>query len=95
MSHETVNTLLLKEIDVLRDELSHEKATRRQYSKDYDARGEIITQLKAENAKLREALEFSVMAIEHAIHLGYVGEGSTLGMFKDALEKAAKAGVTE
>jgi hypothetical protein len=37
--------------------------------------------------KLEEAISFAGMAIEHAINLGHVGEGSTLGMFKEALVK--------
>jgi len=41
--------------------------------------------------RLTEALEFCKMSIDHAIFLNYVGEGSTLGMFNDASEKAEKA----
>lgn len=44
-------------------------------------------ELKEENERFRDGLEFCEMTIGHAIELGYVGEGSTLGMFNDALEK--------
>ncbi len=43
------------------------------------------------NTRLREALVFAEMTISHALALGYVGEGSTEGMFKDAGEKCQAA----
>ena len=47
--------------------------------------------LLAENARLREACDFAHTTLEHALHLGYLGEGSTMGMAKDAIEKIDKA----
>ena len=40
---------------------------------------------------LRDAAEFAVMTIEHAVELDYLGEGSTRGMALDAVEKLKKA----
>lgn len=39
----------------------------------------------AELAALREAAEKAQMTIRHALHLGYMGEGSTKGMADSAL----------
>lgn len=50
-----------------------------------------LTDLCLSWLKQRESLEFSNMMIEHAIALGYLGEGSTLGMAKDALTKNNEA----
>lgn len=50
----------------------------------WDARDETVR-------LLAEAADFAHMAIGHAIELGYVGEGSTLGMFNDALAKLDRA----
>lgn len=50
--------------------------------------------LALENAKLRkvaEAAQFAECTISHALHLGYLGEGSTNGMAMDAQERLEKA----
>jgi hypothetical protein len=41
--------------------------------------------------QLQEALVFAEMTINHAVELGYVGEGSTRAMCLDALAKAKGA----
>lgn len=43
------------------------------------------------NAELVDAAEFAQMTIDHALHLGYCGEGSTKGMCEDASSKLEKA----
>ena len=50
-----------------------------------------ITALNSRIEKLREALEFSLMTLEHAIALDYLGEGSTKGMAEDAISIARQA----
>lgn len=62
---------------------SREEAERN-YDKPSSYPGTRIAALEAENAKLREALDKCELAIEHAIELGHVGDGSTLGLFQDA-----------
>ena len=41
--------------------------------------------------RLREALSECELSMNHALELGYCGEGSTRGMIEDALKKARKA----
>lgn len=41
--------------------------------------------------KSRDALGFAETAMDHAIDLGYIGEGSTLGMFLEAMSLINKA----
>jgi hypothetical protein len=40
--------------------------------------------------RCEDVLDFVEMTLEHALALGYLGEGSTNGMAKEALEKIAK-----
>lgn len=51
---------------------------------------EKIQQLESRNKELEELAEDFIMYTEHAIDLGYLGEGSTLGMFNQGLAKAKK-----
>ena len=41
--------------------------------------------------KLTKALEFARTTINHALYLGYCGEGSTKGMCEEAVKKANEA----
>lgn len=50
-----------------------------------------LVQTKALLSQQREALKFAEMTIEHALALGHCGEGSTMGMCKDALAKIKAA----
>jgi hypothetical protein len=50
-----------------------------------------IEDMNTANQSLREALEFCHMAIDHALTLGYCGEGSTKGICEDAVKRAETA----
>lgn len=41
--------------------------------------------------EMKTAAEFALMTFEHAQALGYLGEGSTMGMANDAIAKLYKA----
>jgi hypothetical protein len=43
--------------------------------------------------ELIDAAEFALVTLDHAIELGYLGEGSTRGMAQDAIDKLKKAGI--
>lgn len=42
---------------------------------------------------LKEAAQFALMTLDHAMFLGHLGEGSTRGMAQDAVNKLKKAGI--
>lgn len=48
-------------------------------------------ELEAKAKGLVEASEFAHMTLEHAQALGYLGEGSTMGMANDAIQKLSEA----
>lgn len=48
-------------------------------------------ELRRQNEIMAEALGFSNLVFDHAITLGYLGEGSTLGMANDAVNRNNKA----
>jgi hypothetical protein len=54
----------------------------------------LLDALKARDAlvtRLEEAGRFALMTLEHAQALGYLGEGSTMGMANDAIGKLTAA----
>lgn len=53
-------------------------------------RPKIVLELIETIKKQREAIEFAHMTLNHALELGYCGNGSTQGMCKDALLKMEK-----
>jgi hypothetical protein len=76
-----------------RNAVALENCTRRLNEQDTNVAvlAEEIVGLRAEAASLREALAFAQLAMNHALELGYLGDGSTRGLVFDAVEKARKA----
>jgi hypothetical protein len=65
-------------------DLREENERLRETSQKWFETGQELTATLAAHKEMIEELE---MVIEHALHLGYLGEGSTRGMANDALEK--------